>query len=170
MADDSTIFQHFKALELQEKQKNEACIEAIKIIHAAGPDLSIETPPVRSVPLAMEMRYSQGGRFIGWYRDGQKVGRPSRITPIEKSLEKMYQNFKKSVVAAFPKSITGKTLGILSGVARKERGLFFAILDMEQQLIDDCSPKHHHPKLIAKALGCNTEFVRRTLREIKRNK
>lgn len=167
MSSSSTIFQLFKTQELEEKQRRADCVAAIKKIHVAGPDIVVSPPPRRLESVGMVMKCSPSGRFIGWYRAGQKAGLPNRLTPLEQDMEKHYQQWKKSVIAAFPKSITSSILGVRSGRARRERGLYQNIINFHQQLASDGIPKHLRSKLIASKLNCNVEFVRRTLRQIK---
>lgn len=161
-----TIHEQFKELELQEKQRIEDCVEAIKKIHSAGHNSLINLPRRGQKGAGSVPKYSPSGKLIGWYHVNQIRGKPNRLMPIEQDLEKQYQQYKHSVISAFPISATASILGTRSGKARKARGLFEHIFNMQQQLIHDGMPKHHRPKLIAKSLNCNTEFVRRTLRQI----
>lgn len=95
---------------------------------------------------------------------------PNRLMPIEQEMESHYQQYKKSVIDAFPKSITASILGELSGEARKERGHYQDIIKLHQELASKGTPKHHRAKLIAAMLDCSVEFVRRTLRQMKNTK
>lgn len=170
MSDKLTVFQQFKELEIQEKKRIEECIEAIKNIRAAGPDIVVDLPRRGPIGIGNVMKYSPSGNFIGWYRENQKSGLPSRLMPIEQEMEKLFQQYKKSVISAFPKSVTASIIGTRSGKVRKERGLFDQIVNLQQQLMCEGKPKHQRPKLISKALDCNPEFVRRTLRQINSTK
>lgn len=165
-----TIFEQFKELELQEKKRIEDCAEAIKKIHAAGPDLPVTLPRRAQRGAGNVAKFSPNGEFIGWYRENQTSGKPNRLMPIEQDLQKQYQQYKNSVISAFPVSVTASILGTRSGELRKEQGLSQPILDMQQQLMRDGTPKHHQVKLIAKALNCTPEFIRRTLRQHKNTK
>ena len=161
-----TIFQFFKHIELQEQNQRDECASSIKAIHAAGGhEFKGIKPKVRRLS-GNVMKFSPNGRFIGWYRQGQKSGLPHRSSPAAQEMEKLYQDYKHSIISAFPQSVTGSVLGTRSGAVRKENGLFNKIQFLQQQLIYEGKPKRHIPKLISKALSCNTEFVRRTLRAI----
>jgi hypothetical protein len=81
-------------------------------------------------------------------------------------LKEQYQQYKKSVISAFPKSATASILGTRSGKVRKENGLRQKIIKLNQQLILNDIPKHHRANLIAKKLVCNTEYARRILRQV----
>ena len=170
MSNQSTSYQTFKAIELEEQQRVDDCIAAIKEIHVAGPYLLVNPPRRGPIGIGNVMKYSPNGKFIGWYRENQKSGLPSRLMPIEQEMEKLFQQYKKSIISAFPKSVTASIIGTRSGKVRKEHGLFDQIVNLQQQLMREGKPKHQRAKLIAKALDCNPEFVRRTLRKINNTK
>jgi hypothetical protein len=170
MSNQSTIHQTFKAMELEEQQRMDDCVAAIKKIHATGLDILVNPPRRGPRGAGNVAKYSPSGNFIGWYRENQKSGLPSRLMPIEQEMKKLFQQYKKLVISAFPKSVTASIIGTRSGKVRKERGLFDQIVNLQQQLMHEGKPKHQRPKLIAKALDCNPEFVRRTLRKINNTK
>jgi hypothetical protein len=165
-----TIYQTFKTMELAEQQRMDDCAAQIKEIQNASPEI-IVNPPQRGPSGAGNVaKYSPGGELIGWYHEGQKAGLPNRLMPIEQEMESQYQLYKKSVIDAFPVTITASILGELSGEARKERGHYQDIMNLHQELTSNGTPKHHRAKLIAAMLNCSVEYVRRTLRQINNTK
>ena len=170
MTDKLTIYEQFNELELQEQKRVGESIEQIKKIHANGTDLVV-SPPRRHPPGAGNFaKLSPSGRIIGWYREGQMSGKPNKLMPIEQDLQLIYQQYKNSVISAFPKSATAKIIGARSGKVRKELGLYEPMQLLQQKLINDGIPKHHRAKLIAKTLDCSIEYARRTLRQINNTK
>lgn len=170
MSPNSTIFQMLKAQVLEEKQRRANCIAIIKEIHAAELHIEVNPLPKRQVSIGSVRKCSPSGKFIGWYHEDQKAGLPNQLMPLEQSTKKQYQQWRKSVITCFQKSIIASILGELSGVARKARGLYQDIMNMHQELASNGIPKHHRAKLIAKTLNCSVEYVRRTLRQINNTK
>lgn len=170
MSSYSTIHQTFKTIALEEQQRMDDCAAAIKIIQAIAPTLVVNPPPRGPKGHGNVAKFSPAGDLIGWYRENQKSGLPNRLMPIAREMETLFKHYKKSVISAFPKSVTASILGTRSGQVRKARGLFQLIFNMQQQLVFEGAPRHHRPKLIASALDCSPEFVRRALRKINTEK
>jgi hypothetical protein len=165
MHDKLTIFEQFNELEFQEQKRVEESIEQIKKIQACAPDLKVSLPRRPPPGAGNVAKVSPSGKLIGWYREGQKSGKPNKLMPIEQDLKLIYQQYKNSVIAAIPKSATATIIGVRSGKVRKERGLYEPILLLQQKLINEGIPKHHRAKLIAQTLDCSIEYLRRTLRQ-----
>ena len=161
-----TINEQFTELELQEQKRIEESIKQIKKIHAKGTDLIVSSPRRQPLGAGNVAKISPSGKLIGWYREGQKSGKPNKFMPIEQDLELIYQQYKYSVISAFPKSATATIIGARSGKVRKELGLYEPMQLLQQKLINEGIPKHHRAKLIAQTLNCSIEYVRRTLRQI----
>lgn len=164
---EKTIYQQFKEAELEEEKQRETVVSSIKELHAkGGVDFEGKKPNVDHSVVGVG-QFSEGGRFLGWYRNDQVSGMPNQKTPLQQLLDGLYQSFKQSIISIYPKSLTGSVLAKKSAESRKEHGLSSQILVVHKELIFQGVPKHIRAKRIAQRLGCNVEYVRRVIREIK---
>lgn len=164
---EKTIYQQFKEAELEEAKQREAVVSSIKELHAkGGVDFEGKKPNVDQ-SVGGVGKFSKGGRFLGWYKNDQIRGMPNQKMPLQQLLNGLYQGFKQSIISNYPKSLTGSVLAKKSAESRKENGLSSQILVVHKELISQGVPKHNRAKRIAQRLGCNVEYVRRVIREIK---
>lgn len=165
--------EHFR--EEEERQSREAVI-LIKQIHASPP-LPIDTHSELKWTFCWTMEYlfpHQGavakfspyyGDFNGWYRDDQRSGQPNGRLPIQVKLDEAFEQWARDCRRAVPVAIAARLRGIQSGKIRSERSLAKRIIQKYFGLQEQCTPKPHRAKLIARDLDCNLDYVRRVLRE-----
>jgi hypothetical protein len=156
-----------------------ACIEAIRRIHAAEPTIKLgryRTWRRRvgmgwlsdNVPIP---KYSPSGEyFLGWYRQDQTRGRPSRVTPLKKAVLNAFQPYAAIERKSIDAKVLATQLGRQSGVARRKKGLDTQIRAYLAQLSATNMPAHQHVKVIARGLHCSCEYVRRIRRRVMRQK
>jgi hypothetical protein len=153
----------------QEKQESQA-LDAIRAIFQNPSEYQIHLPEPRSAgsisrgPGAIAKFSRYGGKFLGWYREGQRSGKPNAKLPIEADLDAQHEAYYAMLRAAIPTKALSLQLGKRSGIARHANGLIPQILMMYRVLESQKIPRRHRAKLIARQLGCNTEYVRRILR------
>ena len=171
-----TIHDVIADLREEEERQRAAAFAAIKEIHAQPPTLVVaesveEWNAMRSRknisrgPGAIA-KFSSGGKFLGWYRNGQRSGLPSKRMPMEVDLDAVFEAYAKALRNTAPKSITASILGKRSARSRQEKSLVEQILTGYLALCREGGvPKHHRPKRLAAALDCDVEYVRRVLRK-----
>lgn len=164
---EKTIYQHLKALEIEEDKQREEAISLIKALHTKGGAEFNDQKPKVSRSFGGIGKFSVGGRFIGWYRNDQKSGLPNQKMPIHQFLDKLYENFKQALVSTYPKSLTGTILAKKSAEARRENSLSNQIVMLYKEFALDGISKHERAKRIAQKLNCNVEYVRRVIRNTK---
>jgi len=163
---------HEQIAELREERvcQESAALEAIRAIHRNPsehriPDLKSPSKGLIGKGPGAIAKFSPNGELIGWYREGQASGLPSQQLPIEKEVDDQYEAYYAMLREAIPPGFLASQLGQRSGASRRQNGLEPLILAMLQRLRADGIPRHHRAKLIATALECSIEHVRRVLRK-----
>ena len=121
---------------------------------------------IRRGPGAVE-KLSPGGKHIGWYRNGQTSGRPSRDMPLQRDLEALTAAHWKALQAAVPRPVHAAVLGRRSAEARRQNSKAERIVAADRALHDAGVPKHRRSRVIADQLACTVEYVRRVLRRVR---
>lgn len=131
---------------------------------AIASKLNPTNPKILGAPLNLRAKFSQSGRFLGWYRPNQKSGNPSKSLLFAgiHSQEMAFNKQMQSVLEYFEKRHV--SLGKLSGVARRKNGLQAQIIERYKQLQDQGNfPKHHLAKLLARELDTTPKYVNRVM-------
>ena len=167
---DMTAGELFKEATRQERERAAICLEVIKAIHKKGPYLilpegTIPKGRARRGPGAIQ-KLSPSGQHIGWYRDGQKSGLPSRDMPLQRDLAKRTAAYGRALQAAVPNWLHAAILGRRSGKARRQDSKAEQIVAAYQKLQDAGVPEHRRSGIIAKQLASSREYVRRVLRRL----
>ena len=109
-----------------------AALEAMRAVFAVGPTLKVDARPsgplVGRGPGAVQ-KVSPSGKHIGWYREGQRSGKPSLILPSEADMRRAEAAHLEEIhrVGKEVGAVTGRTppstvvAGKASGKARQER-------------------------------------------------
>jgi len=115
-----------RALIQDPRHDEAAALAGIKAVFAAGPTLTIPERPVGLIgrgPGAVE-KVSPGGQHIGWYREGQKVGGPTKDMPLARDIAAAENAYLDEVVRAVAATKRpGAAGGKASGVARAKRSI-----------------------------------------------
>ena len=167
---DMTAGELVKEAMRQERERAAICLEVIKAIHKKGPYLIL---PEGTIPKGRARRgpgtvqkLSPSGKHIGWYRDGQTSGRPSRDMPLRRDLKERTAAYGRAFQAAVPQWLQASILGRRSGKARREESKAKRIVAAHQKRQDDGVPRHRRSGIIAKQLASSREYVRRVLRRL----
>ncbi|SFI32754.1 hypothetical protein SAMN04515618_11790 [Collimonas sp. OK307] len=162
----------------ERKRQEAACLAEIKAVHAAGTILDIDTsddklPRVGGyllVPITGSiLKTSPSGEPIGWYREGQKSGKPNQLMPVAQDLEAAYKDWEKQLRSSESPTERAAHRGKKSGKIRRVNGLAPQILALAKKLGSDVK-KHHMAKYIANELSCTVDYVREVLREDRKAK
>ena len=165
---DATPGEFVAALKRAEEAQGALCLEAIKAIHRAGPTV-VPLDEVRPTgwigrgPGAIA-KVSPSGQLIGWYRGGQKSGRPSRRMPLEREHDRRWAEYAKAVQAAVPIRLRAQVLARRSALARRQKSRIEPILTAYTRLQAQGVPRHQRVAMVARQLHCTPEYVRRVLR------
>lgn len=163
-----TIDDHIAEMERERQRQDAAAIEAIRRVHSAGGmpvDPTWQRSPGRidRTPGSVA-KFSPGGRFIGWYREDQRSGRPSKLMPVEEFVDEQHARYYRMLRVAYLGKGHFRALGERSGAKRAQAGAAARILQLKRELIVAGVPGHKHAKLIAKQLRCSVRWVREVLR------
>lgn len=176
--DEDPVEAQITAERQERKDQEAACLAAIKAIHAAGPTRIIDTldgkqPRVGStsqvsVTVSIE-KTAPSGKSIGWYRGGQKSGKPNQRMPVAQDVENAYKEREAALRRSINPAERSANRGKKSGRVRRATGLAPKILALAKKLESEVK-KHLIAKIIAKDVPCSVDYVRRVLRENSKTK
>ena len=152
--------------------QEQACLDAIRQVHALQPtielgDVSTWQRRVRRDWIDKTYsiaKYSPSGELIGWYRKGQKAGKPNMHMPVAQAVLAAIKAHATALGEARAPVARARSLGQQSGAARKKNALAHLILVRLALLSAQGIPSHQQVKRIAKELPCSLEYVRRVRR------
>jgi hypothetical protein len=157
---------HEVIAELREDRarQEDACLEAIKFVHATQQSPSWFNEQTFIAPVGQITKgpgafakSSVHVEFIGWYRDGQTTGLPSQRMPLEKEIDDQYEAYYAMLRSSVPPEALAAQLDRRSGKSRVENGLQPLIRSRYNVTLGSSIPKHHRVKFIAKEIGYSVE-------------
>lgn len=172
MQSDLTVHEELNKQLLAEDERIENCSKEMKKIWAKGhnPNVLLSSRRVTEGSNESIRRFSPGGKFIGWYRHDQKVGKPNSLMPVEQYIENFYKSCRSELNIAYPRSATNSIMGKRSGKKRQEDSLASKIIQENERLDSIGAPKRLRANVILKNTGIDgsLEYVRRVLRNNKK--
>jgi len=156
-----------EAARCSEQQQQHAALQAVIKVREKPPSLWVSNPRLNPAWIGTGTgavaKVNRRGELKGWYRTGQKAGRPSRLLPVEKEMEAAFESWASDWRRVIPRAMKAKVLGQRSALARQRGSIADHILALRTELL-----KVHKtciPTRIAQQLNCCVEYVRQVLRK-----
>ena len=168
--DDITIGEVIAKLRHEEEVRCDAALKIIQTVHSTESTLQI-APEVlanrrtlrQAVPNTI-VKTSNSREGLGFWREGQTRGRPSRRMPVEQVLLDANERYFKALRDLVPRSLTNATLSQRSVAARLVGVLAPDLCARYDALTEMGVPRVERVNRIAKAFKRSADHVRRVLR------
>lgn len=113
-------------------------------------------------------RFSKHQRvFLGWYRMGQRSGRPNPRHPLQAKYDAEVDKYQREYRALVSPPPDPAALGRLSGQVRRANSKTAEILRYCDQLVARGVAKRNCAGIIARGIPCHIEYARRIIRNFR---